>query len=910
MYSSTDDCNNSPTFNSQPIPYVCAGQITNYDFGILELDGDSLTFEFDTSRTLGNAPMLYEPGFTYDEPIPGIVMDPATGLLSFTQGVEGNYVITLLITEYDACGNKVGDMIHDIQVVVETCTNQVPTLIETPSIIQNFNNFGTNASLEGDREIKLCTGDRFCFDVQFDDPNLTDNVVLSSNVANFLPGATFSQTAGNPATATICWEFAQGYTGSIISINATDDVCNVPGFADVAIKLDVPPALFPGKDTTALVCGTEGTINLFDYFAGAYYQPNGQWYDPNDNPISNVIADASTMIDGVYYYRVLPDTTGVACGNPPPLCALADTGHVEVITSQLSALWSQSNVSNETCLGTDDGQAQIGPITGNFAPFTVVWQSPYSGIHDTQTITNNNTAAQTNLFQDQLGGDPWSVTVTDTNGCSITEQFFIYAGGLEIDPIVGEVNCFGDATGSINAQITGGLQVGGQQFVVITNAANDTLNGADQLPPDYRQQIEFVPAGTYTISAFDTLGCEANIQVIIRSKFPSRPQIVYETVNPLCFGDETGTIVITDVINSHGDVDDIFFSWAPNPPPNPPSVPAQPGRVSLRGLPAGDYTVEVTDTLGCTAEPSPIVITITQPNDLQGEYTIAQEPLCRTNGAQTGKGLVSGGAISGLEGAGNVKQLWTHLGTGQTANVPTFNVRAPGLIELELRDGNDCIWKDTFLLDSINPVADFEITSDGFYLEDIYEGDEDLRIRIENLTDVLTMKTKDDPNADIIFQWNLNTSMINDQNYWFFTNSVDERIDTIYSGVLNDKPTEYQVCLTIRNANDCADTTCKLVQVHRIPELILPNVFTPGTIPNDKFFFPVVGYQEFTADVFNRYGIKVAEFIELDDQWDGNHFKSGKPCSDGVYYYTYKAVTTNGTIKEGAGNLHLMRHKP
>ena len=92
--------------------------------------------------------------------------------------------------------------------------------------------------------------------------------------------------------------------------------------------------------------------------------------------------------------------------------------------------------------------------------------------------------------------------------------------------------------------------------------------------------------------------------------------------------------------------------------------------------------------------------------------------------------------------------------------------------------------------------------------------------------------------------------------------------------------------------------------------MILPNVFTPGTIPNDKFFFPVVGYQEFTADVFNRYGIKVAEFIELGDQWDGNHFKSGKPCSDGVYYYTYKAVTTNGTEVDGNGTIQVLRHKP
>ncbi len=909
MYSVTDNCNNSPTFNSQPIPYVCTGQVTNYDFGILELDGDSLTFEFVEARGSGGAVLSYASGYTFDQPIPGITMNPETGLLSFTQNLPGNYVITVLITEYDICGDLVGSMMVEIQVIVEQCTNQVPTLVETPSIIQNFNNFGTNANIADDRKISLCTGDRFCFDIQFDDPNLGDNVILSSNVANFLPGATFTQVTGNPATATICWSFAQGYTGSVISINATDDVCPVPGFADVAIKLDVPPAIFPGEDDTLLVCGTEGTIDLFDYLGG-YFQTNGQWYDPNNNPISNIVADASIMVQGEYYYRVIPDTAGVLCNAPPNQCVDADSAYLTVIASNLSSL-NLNNLVNETGPGANDGQAQIGPITGNFPPFTVVWQSPYSGIHDTQIINNNGMASQTNLYQDQLGGDPWIVTVTDSNNCSTSIEFFIYecADGLTIDPIVGHVNCFGDATGSINTRINGGLQIGGQEFVVITNASGDTLNGANENPPDYRQELQLIPAGAYTVNVFDASGCEATISVIVKSEFPSRPQILYETVDLLCFGDETGAIVITDVINAHGDVDDIYFSWAPIPPGNPPSD-GTPGRVGLTNLPAGDYTVEVTDTLGCTAEPSPIVITIAEPNNLQGEFEVEQEPLCRTNSGQTGKGLINGRVIDNFNGAGNVKYEWTHLSTGQTSDVPTFNVRAPGLIELLLRDANECVWKDTLLLDSINPEGDFEITSEEFYLEDIYEGEEDVKIRVTNQTDILTMKAAADPNADIIFLWNLNAGMVNDQNNWFFTNSLEERPDTVYSGVINDGPTPYDVCLVIRNSNDCVDTTCKQVLVHRIPELTLPNVFTPGAPPNEEFYFPVVGYQEFTAEVFNRYGIKVAEFTELDDKWDGNHFETGKPCSDGVYYFTYKAVTTNDTEKTGSGQIHLLRHRP
>ena len=56
--------------------------------------------------------------------------------------------MTILIKEYNQDGDLVGTLMHDIQFVVETCTNTPPV---APVAITNFNNFGTSASLTGNQ---------------------------------------------------------------------------------------------------------------------------------------------------------------------------------------------------------------------------------------------------------------------------------------------------------------------------------------------------------------------------------------------------------------------------------------------------------------------------------------------------------------------------------------------------------------------------------------------------------------------------------------------------------------------------------------------------------------------------------------------------------------------------------------
>lgn len=91
-------------------------------------------------------------------------------------------------------------------------------------------------------------------------------------------------------------------------------------------------------------------------------------------------------------------------------------------------------------------------------------------------------------------------------------------------------------------------------------------------------------------------------------------------------------------------------------------------------------------------------------------------------------------------------------------------------------------------------------------------------------------------------------------------------------------------------------------------DLVLPNVFSPGTDAlNNTFYFSGQGIVEFKAVIVNRWGNKVAEFNQLTDSWDGKNASTGIDCVTGVYFYTYQLVNNLGETIEGQGTIQLVR---
>lgn len=73
------------------------------------------------------------------------------------------------------------------------------------------------------------------------------------------------------------------------------------------------------------------------------------------------------------------------------------------------------------------------------------------------------------------------------------------------------------------------------------------------------------------------------------------------------------------------------------------------------------------------------------------------------------------------------------------------------------------------------------------------------------------------------------------------------------------------------------------------------NVFTPNNDGNNDFFIPenTDQYGTVRLEIFNRWGTLVYLSENYENDWNGTHYKTGKPLADGVYYY----IVTPASIK-------------
>jgi len=254
LNSATAPCNSSPIVTAQPIPYTCVNQNVNYNLGVYEPDGNTLVYSFIPAMTSATGVITYVGGYSSTTPIPGITINSSTGTINFTPTGQGNYIVVVLIEEFDVNGNLVGSIEQDFQFEVINCAgnnNPVPPA----SGIANYTGGGV---LTGPDDIQMCEGDYACFEVTFTD-DVTDSIYLTSNVLTIFPNATFTQTSwiNGSATAQICLTILPGSNPfSAITVNAGDNACPVIGVNAYTFGLTVISSTFAGLDQT--ICLNEG----------------------------------------------------------------------------------------------------------------------------------------------------------------------------------------------------------------------------------------------------------------------------------------------------------------------------------------------------------------------------------------------------------------------------------------------------------------------------------------------------------------------------------------------------------------------------------------------------------------------------------------------------------------------------
>ncbi len=470
-----------------------------------------------------------------------------------------------------------------------------------------------------------------------------------------------------------------------------------------------------------------------------------------------------------------------------------------------------------------------------------------------------------------------TLTVTTESGCTDTYTLdIVMTDGLSMDIIFNDPTCHGFTDGSVTVNVTGEL---GELIFVITDEAGTVIN------EDNSNTANTLGEGWYYINVDDDSECSGIDSVYLTD--PGELDIEIDLIDPLCFGDETGIAVVTEVINYTGSDDMISYIWNPNPGGN-----SGVGEDSTWAMGAGDYTVTINDENGCSKV---FDFTITEPTQMTFPEFGFEHAFCRLHEYQSGNGVVFGSASGGTP---DYSYVWTNLDNGDESINSTWGGLNPGNYELTATDANGCILQETLFLDSLNPVAAFTVVSD--QLNTDCQGT--ATIEVEFVNESINFANPNDPGADTTFLWNLD----NPNAAWQVSHDVFEVFDTIFTP---QGQTYYvDVCLVALNKNGCADTTCKVVTVYEPISFDDVNIFSPnGDGINDEFTFEfkAASIAEFTCVIVNRWGIVVHEMDDINDGWDGTD-KNGDPCTDGVYFYKYVAKTDNSTDIVGQGSLQIV----
>jgi gliding motility-associated-like protein len=336
------------------------------------------------------------------------------------------------------------------------------------------------------------------------------------------------------------------------------------------------------------------------------------------------------------------DISGVAAGNYTVTVTDANScTALSTFTVGEPALLviSNANITPVNCFGASTGAITV-IHTGGTSGYTYTW-SP----------AGPNSATNTGLAAGNYG-----FTITDANLCSATATYQITqpAAALAFGaPVIVDVLCNGQATGSITVSVSGGTGPG-YTYAWSPNT-NTTTAAANNLA-----------AGSYIVTATDLNGCS-----ISASNSISQPSAItfanLPDVTPVsCFGGNDGSAQIYPTGGTGGP--NYTYSWNGVPGNNPQG-----------NLAAATYTVIVTDANSCSTSAT---VTVGQPDALVVDAQ-PSDALCF--GSPTGMvdAIVTGGTLG-----------FTYIWAPNGETTSSINGVYSGLYTVTVTDSKGCTATD------------------------------------------------------------------------------------------------------------------------------------------------------------------------------------------------------------------------
>ena len=220
--------------------------------------------------------------------------------------------------------------------------------------------------------------------------------------------------------------------------------------------------------------------------------------------------------------------------------------------------------------GLSDGQAEIA-FGGGMNPYTIAWSGPTSG-----SQMENNVGVY--VINDLAAGN-YTITITDSDGCTIECEFIINEADCELDVTfeTTDITCPGNADGTIALTITGTTPI--------------TIDWDEDIY-DGMENLSNLSAGLYLVQVTAADGCNDNLAIPINQ--PGEILVscsVTSTVTTPGGADGTASISLM------GGTGPYTISW--DGPESGTQMATDPGAISLSNLSAGDYTVNLVDANNC-----------------------------------------------------------------------------------------------------------------------------------------------------------------------------------------------------------------------------------------------------------------------------------------------------------------------
>ncbi len=274
-----------------------------------------------------------------------------------------------------------------------------------------------------------------------------------------------------------------------------------------------------------------------------------QWTTVDGNIISDPTLSSITVDEpGTYTLTATLPTT----------CEL-DASVVSVTVNATRPLFDTPTATPTVACNGNDGTIDL-TISGGTPPYSYDW-------------SNNATV------EDPSGLPPgtYSVTISDAFGCEIIKDNIVVEGETvpSYSDVTANVDCHGNNTGSIDLSVTGN----GPFTYKWSNGSGS-------------EDISSLAAGTYTVTTTDNDGCTETTSVTITEPSDFSPSISKTDDTDPDPGVSNGSIDLTIT----GATPSYTYDWSNDGPEDPDNDPQD-----LSGLPAGTYTVTITDQNGCTS---------------------------------------------------------------------------------------------------------------------------------------------------------------------------------------------------------------------------------------------------------------------------------------------------------------------